>query len=187
MKIYLLRHGQTDWNVEGRLQGLKNIPMNDNGVKQMTEIGKHLSDIHFQVDVIIASPLDRAKESAKIIAEKIGFQGKIIYDEDFLERSFGAAEGLIWNKDINLEDEKYSAESVEDVCERGKRAVGKYLSNDGKNILIVAHGAILSAVKHALSQGKLEYYDSTFPIIQGNILCCEIDNDDKVNFYNLFQ
>lgn len=187
MKIYLVRHGQTKWNAEGRMQGRKDIPLNDNGKRQMEELGERLHSINLQIDTMISSPLDRAQESAQIIAEKIGYEDAIINDADFVERSFGAAEGLIWNKDINLEDEKYSAESVADVCERAKHAVGKYLSDDGNDILIVAHGAILSAVKHALSQGKLEYYDSTFPIIQGNILCCEIDNDDKVNFYNLFQ
>ena len=62
-KIYLLRHGQTDWNVEGRLQGRKNIPMNSAGVKQMLEIAERLQKMNFCVDQIISSPLDRAKES----------------------------------------------------------------------------------------------------------------------------
>ena len=136
MKFYLLRHGQTDWNLEGRLQGHKNIPMNRNGVKQMMEIAEHLHEINFKVDYIISSPLDRAKESARIVAEKIEFSGNIIYDD--------------------------------------------------KSILIVAHGAILSAVKHALSNGTLGYYDSSVPIIQGNILCCEIGQNGEQSFYNLF-
>lgn len=121
MKIYLLRHGQTDWNLEGKLQGRKNIPMNSNGVKQISEIAERLQELNFQVDFIISSPLDRAKESAGIVAEKIGFEGNVLYDEDFLERSFGLAEGLVWNEEINLDDEKYCAESVEDVCKRAKK------------------------------------------------------------------
>lgn len=186
MKFYLLRHGQTDWNAEGRLQGRKNIPMNSNGVKQILEIAEHLQEIDFQVDFIISSPLDRAKESARIVAEKIGFEGNIIYDEDFLERSFGFAEGLVYNQEINLDDEKYGAESVDDVCKRAQIAIDKYISHKDKSILIVAHGAVLAAVKHVLSQGTLGYYDSSVPIIQGNILCCEISEDGKQNFYNLF-
>ncbi len=186
MKIYLVRHGQTVWNVEGRLQGRRDIPMNANGERQMIDIGERLNSINFRADCIISSPLDRAKESARIIAEKIRYERAIIYDADFVERSFGLAEGLIWNKNINLDDEKYGAESVEDVCKRAKCAIDKYISDDEKCILIVAHGAILSAVKHALSQGMLDYYDSTVPIIQGNVLCCEIGNSDKPNFYNIF-
>lgn len=186
MKFYLLRHGQTDWNVEGRLQGRKNMPMNSNGVKQITELAEHLREMNFQVDLIISSPLDRAKESARIVAENIGFEGNIILDEDFIERSFGLAEGLVYSREINLNDEKYCAETVEEVCKRAKTAIEKYMSNDDKSILIVAHGAILSATKHVLSQEELGYYDSSVPIIQGNILCCELGQNDKPKFYNLF-
>ena len=186
-KIYLLRHGQTDWNLEGRLQGRKNIPMNSAGVKQMLEIAERLQKMNFCVDQIISSPLDRAKESAKIVAEQIGFEGEICYDEGFLERSFGLAEGIVWTREINLDDEKYHAETVEDICKRAKVAIEKYMSYDDKSILIVAHGAILSAVKHALSNETLGYYDSSVPIIQGNILCCEIGLNGERKFYNLFK
>lgn len=186
MKFYLLRHGQTDWNVEGRLQGHQNIPMNSNGVKQITEVAERLQAMDFQVDLIISSPLDRARESARIVAEKIGFEGSIIYDEDFVERSFGLAEGLAYNQKINLNNEKYGAESVGAICKRAKKAIDKYMSDEDKSILIVAHGGILAAVKQVLSQGRLGYYDTSVPIIQGNILCCELSQNDTQNFYNLF-
>lgn len=118
MKIYLLRHGQTDWNLEGKLQGRKDISLNDCGREQMLTVAEHLQVLNFQPDVIISSPLDRAVESTKILADKIGFVGNIIYDNDFIERSFGRAEGLVWSDEMNLEDEQYGAESVEDICRR---------------------------------------------------------------------
>ena len=186
MKVYLLRHGQTDWNVQGRLQGRMDIPMNRNGRKQILEIAEHLHEFQFTADMIISSPLGRAKESSEIIAEEIGYQDSIVYDEGFLERSFGLAEGLIYDEKINLDDPAYGAESVEDVCIRAKKAIEKYISDEEKNILVVAHGAVLSAVKSALSQGELGYYDGSVPIIQGNVLCCEIKRDEKPVFYNLF-
>lgn len=186
MKIYLLRHGQTDWNVQGRLQGRMDIPMNRNGRKQIQEIADCLHELQFTPDIIISSPLDRAKESAEIVAEQIGYQTSIVYDEGFLERSFGLAEGLIYNENINLDDPSYGAERVEDVCIRAKKAIEKYISDEEKSILIVAHGAVLSAVKSALSQGELGYYDDSVPIIQGNVLCCELNRDEKPVFYNLF-
>lgn len=185
MKIYLLRHGQTDWNLEGRLQGRKDIPLNDCGREQMLTVAEHLQVLKFQTDVIISSPLDRAVESTRILADKIGFVGNIIYDNDFIERSFGRAEGLVWSREMNLDNEQYGAESVEDICERAEKAIGKYMCYEDKNILIVAHGAILSALKSVLSQGRLGYYDSSIPIIQGKILCCEITDEDKRNFYYL--
>lgn len=185
MKIYLLRHGQTDWNIQGRLQGRMDIPMNENGRKQILEIAERLRELQFTADMIISSPLGRAKESAEIVAEKIGYQDAIVYDAGFLERSFGMAEGLIYNETINLDDPEYGAESVEDVCIRAGKTIEKYISDEEKNILIVAHGAVLSAVKAALSQGKLGYYDSSIPIIQGNILCCEWKREGKPIFYYL--
>lgn len=186
MRFYLLRHGQTDWNIEGRLQGRKNMPMNGTGVRQIAELAEQLQKMNFQVDLIVSSPLDRAKQSAEIVAEKIGFVESIILDEDFIERSFGSAEGLVYSQEIDLNDEKYGAETIEEICKRAKVAIEKYMSGDDKSILIVAHGAILAATKQALSQGELGYYDSTVPIIQGNILCCEIRQNDKSIFYNLF-
>ena len=72
-------------------------------------------------------------------------------------------------------------------CSRKNRIkiIGKHMCYEDRNILIVAHGAILSALKSVLSQGRLGYYDSSIPIIQGKVLCCEITYDDKRNFYYL--
>lgn len=186
MKIYLVRHGQTNWNLEGKMQGRKDIPLNDNGKKQMEELGERLHSTNIKIDCMITSPLIRAQESAKIIANKIGYENTLICDEDFVERSFGLAEGLIWNKDIDLDDEKYGAESLDEVCKRAKRAIDKYISNEEKSVMVVAHGAILSALKHVLSKGKIGYLDSAVQIIQGNVLCCEISDSEDAQFYNLF-
>lgn len=186
MKIYLVRHGQTDWNVEGRMQGCRDIPLNDNGKKQMEELGERLHSIDLKIDCMISSPLNRAHESAQIIAKKMRYEDAIICDTDFVERSFGLAEGLIWNKDIDLDDEKYGAESLDEVCKRAKKAIEKYISSEEKSIMVVAHGAILSALKHVLSKGKIGYLDSAVQIIQGNVLCCEIGDGEESNFYNLF-
>uniref|UniRef100_UPI00405666F0 histidine phosphatase family protein n=1 Tax=Acetatifactor sp. TaxID=1872090 RepID=UPI00405666F0 len=51
MKFYLVRHGQTDWNLEGKMQGRKDIPMNDTGIKQMMELSEHLREMNFHVDL----------------------------------------------------------------------------------------------------------------------------------------
>ena len=58
MKIYLVRHGQTDWNKEQKLQGQKDIPMNDEGIRQMNELADKLAVFGIQADVIISSPLE---------------------------------------------------------------------------------------------------------------------------------
>ncbi len=138
MKIYLVRHGQTDWNKEQKLQGQKDIPMNDEGIRQMNELADKLAVFGIQADVIISSPLERAKESAQIIADRIGYTEAITIDANFLERNFGSLEGVRWNPELNLEDPKYQVESVSDLCDRAKKALSKYTFADDMNVMIVS-------------------------------------------------
>ena len=186
MYFYLIRHGQTDWNKELRLQGQKDIPMNSDGIKQIEELSAKMAAEGVKADRIICSPLSRAKVSANIIADKIHFEKEIIYDSDFLERDFGLLEGVVWTPELNLNDPKYNAESVQVICDRAKRALEKYDFSQSEKVIIVAHGAILSAVKSVLSKGILDYDDRTVPIIQGNVLCCEMGLKEKVSFTQLF-
>ena len=65
MKIYLIRHGETDWNLEQRLQGAMDIPLNENGIELARETARGLRDVPF--DVIYTSPLRRARQTAEII------------------------------------------------------------------------------------------------------------------------
>lgn len=185
MIFYLIRHGQTDWNKEKRLQGQKDIPMNDEGIKQMEELSEKMAALDLKADRIICSPLNRAQVSAGIIADRIRFKDEIIYDPDFIERDFGLLEGVVWSPELNLNDPKYNAESVQDICDRAKRALEKYDFSESEKVIIVAHGAILSAVKSVLSGGLLDYDDRTVPIIQGNVLCCEIGINGKASFAQL--
>lgn len=174
MKIYLLRHGETDWNIEGRLQGRMNIPMNVSGKEQIEWIAYYLKENEFCVDQIISSPLLRAKETAEIIAEEIGFEGNILYDELLLERSFGKLEGVLWSPEIDLNDIKHGIESVESLCQRAKEVWSDYVVE--KDILIVAHGAIIKAIVAALTNGKVPYEDNRIFIKQGDILWGETDD-----------
>lgn len=88
--ICFIRHGQTDWNKQGRLQGKTDIPLNDTGRKQAEACGKFLNAADY--DVLICSPLQRAKETAQII--NLHLILPLIEMDDFKERSFGDAEGM---------------------------------------------------------------------------------------------
>ena len=184
MKLYLMRHGETDWNREGRLQGQKDIPLNENGIAQMQRLGERLRDLSFCVDKIISSPLVRAAESAEIVADCIGFHKPIVYDRDFLERSFGKAEGVPWSSGIDLSDEAYCAESAEALCLRAGQGIQKYLTEGEEAVLVVAHGAILKAVITELSPEPMDYDTTHIPIMQGNILWGEADSDGKVPHFD---
>lgn len=88
--IYVTRHGQTDWNLEKKVMGRSNIPLNKNGRKQATIVRDSL--FNTPIDKIICSPLLRAKQTADIINQKK--QVEIIYDNRLIERDFGEFEGM---------------------------------------------------------------------------------------------
>ncbi|WP_051204811.1 histidine phosphatase family protein [Butyrivibrio sp. VCD2006] len=186
MKFYLVRHGQTDWNKEERLQGQTDVPLNDEGRRQITELAEKMAaaDLHF--DRVISSPLVRAYESAQIIVDKIGFDKEIIIENDFTERNFGLLEGKPWDPNRDMDDPKYQTEKISEVCDRAGRGLAKYNFDEDERILIVAHGALLPAVKYVLSDGRIAYGNKDVPIIQGNVMCCERKDGQELSLYNLF-
>lgn len=95
MKVYLVRHGETDWNKVKRNQGQVDVPLNEKGRMLARETRKGLADIPF--DVCFTSPLKRAKETGELILE--GRNIPIIEDERIIEISFGDYEGRCWSEE----------------------------------------------------------------------------------------
>ena len=85
MKLYVIRRGQTDWNVAGKCQGRTDIELNSTGIEQAKKAKTQLKD--YKIDLIICSPLKRARKTAEIINEAIDC--KIISDERIIERNCG--------------------------------------------------------------------------------------------------
>lgn len=174
MEIFLLRHGETDWNKEGRLQGRMDVPMNENGRKQISSSAIVLARILSELEVIISSPLVRAYESAKIVAEQLSYEkDNIILEPMVLERSFGVGEGLIYTElTEKFPDGNYpESESVEALIERAGDAFKKIVTlyQDKKQILIVAHGAILYAMLTAITEGEIPYGGNMTKFDEGSI------------------
>ena len=167
MKIYLVRHGQTDWNTEMRAQGRKDIPLNATGRAQAEELRDKIKDLEF--DAVYASPLKRAAETAEIA---VGDRYKIIYDDRLVERSFGDFEGKVlesWAQpikgvnidDMTLEEITGDVETVQSMLVRVSDFVDflrKKYPNDAK-ILVVGHGAMSKAFDWILSEhGENDVY-----------------------------
>ena len=91
--FYFLRHGQTAWNVEGRFQGHSDIPLNEVGLAQAHDAAKILA--RCPIDLIVTSPLMRARRTAEIVSAQLG--KPLLFDDDLKERRFGAFEGLVVN------------------------------------------------------------------------------------------
>ena len=140
--IYIVRHGQTNYNVEGRYGGRIDVLLNEKGISQANELKKILKDIKF--DVVISSPLRRAYQTAKIICDN-----DIITDKRIIERDNGELEGKLKSEidefpDFNDPNEtRYNIENIVDFRNRiydfFSEIKEKYR---GKNILIVTHAGI---------------------------------------------
>ncbi len=140
--IYIVRHGQTDWNVENRFQGQANIDVNGKGIEQAKVCKEKLKFINF--DTVYSSPLARAKTTAEIITDH-----DIIFDDRLKERFNGALEGrdkTMYKKNINfytLEENVYNVEPFSKYKNRIYDFLDDILTNyDSENILIVTHSVV---------------------------------------------
>ena len=148
--IYLMRHGETDWNAVRRIQGHTDIPLNARGVQAMEAAGQRLRDLGFRVDCMASSPLKRAAETARIIGTQIGYDGEILCEPDLIERSFGKAEGISLLDHPDLTDETYGVEKMEDLRQRVERVLNRYRADRDHDWLLVTHGAFIMAAMDLL-------------------------------------
>lgn len=156
--LYIIRHGKTDWNERSKLQGQTDIPLNDEGRRMAEEAAARYAGVHF--DVCFCSPLVRARETAEILLR--GRDVPICYDERLKEMSFGVYEGIehsfmITDCPVNTlfySPEKYTVpveggESVPELMARTGsflREKAEPLLAEGKDVLIVGHGAMNSSI-----------------------------------------
>lgn len=146
--IYIVRHGETDWNVEGRYQGRQDTELNEKGRSQAREIKEKLKDVKF--DKIISSPLKRAYETAEIIAN--GFPIEV--DSRLIERSNGELEGKLReeiHQIVNYNDPKETRYGIENINDLRARVFDfcKHLEeiSEGKNVLVVTHAGVCIYVR----------------------------------------
>lgn len=155
MTIYLIRHGETDWNIERRLQGREDTELNANGIKQAEACGKAFRNI--PVDGIVSSPLKRARQTAEIIASFLGGP-KVTVDGDFIERDFGKLSGFTpeERESSGLSDESAGVESFGHLSGRLIGALRRY-SEQGtyQHLIVVSHGAAINAVLAVLSNRRI--------------------------------
>lgn len=144
--IYVTRHGQTDWNVQKRIMGRQDEPLNATGLEQANETKIKLADT--KIDIIICSPLLRAKQTAEIISA--GRNIPIIYDRRIIERDYGEFTGKqitdfdfkgFWNYYKN--GQYQGAENIQSFFARIYQFLIDVLNNyKGSNVLVVTHGGV---------------------------------------------
>lgn len=149
--LALVRHGETAWNAQRRLQGSSDVPLNDTGRTQAANAGARLAARSW--DLLVSSPLSRAGETADIIGTHLGLQRSATYP-GLSERHFGAAEGAtdeeLWDR---WPDGRYPGlEPRTDVTRRGLAALDDLATDhSGSSIVAVSHGGLIRSVLGAVS------------------------------------
>lgn len=149
IKIYIVRHGQTDWNKKELIQGASDTELNEEGIRQAREVAKKF-DLD-KIDVCISSPLKRARKTAELIVDG---KKEIINNDMVVERTFGKLEGQkaddaflrkIW--DYKLNDKEYEIESIKEILERSRKFLCFVKEHyQDKTLLIVSHGGFMKAL-----------------------------------------
>lgn len=172
-RLLLVRHGETDWNVARRWQGHSDTPLNDAGREQARRLAGELDP----VDVVYSSDLARARETAEILAARLGVE--VRPDERLRERGFGAWEGLTMAEieERFLEEHRAwlggtgvgagDAEPLDAFAARVADFVGEVLDrHPDEAVLVVSHGGTIRAI-HAHARG-LDYVrdHATIPFVE---------------------
>lgn len=141
--IYLTRHGETEWNSKGIVQGHSDIPLNKIGEEQARELGKKLKDINFEA--IFSSDLMRTKRTAEIaiLEKKLSVKTTVALRERYFGKHEGKHFSFLHQVEIKLESEN-SIETDEQLVDRFIPFIREVaIDYQGKNILIVTHGGII--------------------------------------------
>ena len=152
--IYIVRHGQTDWNVAKRCQGQTDIPLNDTGRAQARATAGEVAKI--KIERIISSDLSRARETAEIIGRHIGVA--VETDVRIREGDCGTCAGRVMThedwEEFNIDPKKYNGESLEDMFIRTKSFMDEIRHLE--NVLVVTHAGTLRMIMYC---AKHEVFD----------------------------
>ncbi len=206
-KLVLLRHGQSQWNLENRFTGWKDVPLTDLGIKEAKNAGYLIKKNKIKFDKIFSSVLLRANKTAEIAMEEANMK-ELFQDSNLMytknkslnERDYGDLVGLnkdetankfgkeqvhIWRRSYDTKPP--NGESLKDVVER----VSPYFKDqiepllfENKNILIAAHGNSLRAIMIKVGLYKPEEI-SSIELPTGSPLCLEYEKGKLINHYYL--
>ena len=203
-KLILLRHGQSQWNLENRFTGWKNVPLTEKGEAEAKKAGELIRKHNISIDRVFSSVLERANRTAEIAIKKAELNNllennKIIMtcSEKLNERDYGDLVGLnkqetadkfgkdqvhIWRRSYDTPPP--NGESLKDVVERVSpyfKENIKPLIDKGENILIAAHGNSLREMMIELGMYKSEEI-SNIELPTGSPLCINLDQGRLVDF-----
>ena len=184
LKLYIVRHGETEWNVIKRFQGQLNTPLTEKGMEKLRETGKKLENVLF--DEVYTSELGRTVASAEIILnENNGYKNNKLELKKLAELNevyFGVWQGLTYEEVFlkypeegnnyfynvkNYKAENVEAEKLEDALERFLKGINKILdSHESGNILVVTHGTVFEMFMNYVANNSI--FDIDERTLMGN-------------------
>ena len=186
MKLYIIRHGETDLNAKSVMQGWVDPPINQSGRDLAAMTGQAMKDIRF--DRCISSPLSRARETAKIVLRESGNEISITTDDRLREMSCGDIE----EKSITEMGDAArlffvdpfhfpgfpNGETIQDLCSRTQEFFRELTAvDDGKTYLISTHGCAMRAMLNYLFDDPSDYWRGRAPY---NCAVCIVEADGGV-------
>ena len=163
VSINLIRHGQTSYNVLGKIQGSSDIKLTQEGIKQAYNC--KIDNINY--DIAYSSSLIRARETIKIITSNLSKTPKIEVNDMIIERGYGKFEGLSEDEIFKKYPEMYKkwihdentfiegAETIDNVIDRIKQFLNLIVKNKFKNVLVVTHSGVLFALFKFITKRNL--------------------------------
>ena len=181
----LLRHGQTDWNIDFRLQGITDVPLNETGLAQARAAANRISGADW--DLLLSSPLSRALETARIVLDESRLAcPDVVVNDLLLERSFGEAEGMLYSEwKARHNGDPAGAESQEALSARVVTFLERIAADySGQRILAVSHGAFIREVLGFASNGALPPVGERISNACLNVFQCDADGNWSVSSYS---
>ena len=158
MKLIFIRHGQTDWNVQGKIQGSYDSELNATGIEQAMSLSEKLFNLNYKFSKIYSSPQKRALKTAEILSKSSNVD--YISVKDLQEMNMGKWEGLSWREvEENYPNEykewhlnrRYTktpeGESYQDMLDRVLKAIHKIINENNENVVIVSHSAVIMCLQ----------------------------------------
>lgn len=175
MKLCFVRHGETDWNVDKRIQGQQDIKLNAIGKQQAKELGLKISQAKLHFAGIYTSPQIRARETAQILSEQLMIPAKVL--DGLKEFSLGSWEGMTWKQVREQKAEEFTqwdidrryncipqGESYQLVLERTLGAIQNIMKWEKEDVLIVSHSGVIMTLLSYINKKDFRDMKTNFGI-----------------------
>lgn len=194
MNLYLVRHGETEWNRLKKFQGQLNSDLTEIGIEQAKALGNYLKKENIDFDFVYSSPLERAYDTTKLIKEDF----EIITDSRLMEMAFGKWEGMdvelikeesaenfhnFFNSSDKYNHKPHEAESFESLEMRVREFLDEIKEkHKEKNVLVVSHGVTLKIFVKIIKNQNLKEFSESGGIFNTSLSLISYDNEWDIKY-----